>query len=104
MRVFLFYVNTIPGLDEWTDRKLIFEVNKFSEEEDKLFLEINTDEPINFRKLNPSKPYVLQFEYTNPDRIERKYYFLRAFEIIPPPRNSLTFQVTLHIKRIEIEV
>ena len=102
MMMFLFYVNTIVGLDEWTDRKLIFEIAKFSESDGKLFLDVTTDEPVSFRKLSPKKNYAIQFEPEIGEK-EIKYYSLRAFEIMPPLGNETTYLVILHIDKIEID-
>ncbi len=102
MKIFLFYINAIVGLDDWVDRKLIFPVLSLVESVDKLELVVATDEPINFRKLVPSKAYALQFEYSETNSKELKYYTLQAFEITPPPRGVEEYQLTLHIKRIEV--
>jgi hypothetical protein len=103
MKIFLFFINTIIGMDEWIDRKLVFEVNNLSESDGKLCFTVDTDEPISFRKLNPMKSYALQFEYPNGEK-ELKYFTLRGFEIGPPIRGSTVHEVTLHVKRVEVEV
>lgn len=100
MKIFLFYVNAIIGLDDWTDRKLIFQVDNLIESEDKLCVTVNTEEPINFRKLTPMKSYALQFEHPAGQR-ELKYYMLKAFEV--EPDKDTIYKLILHVKRIEVE-
>ncbi len=102
MRIFLFYVNAMVGLDEWTDRKLLFEISNLSETSTKLYLNVTIDTPKDFRKLIPTKSYALQFEHSDGTK-ELKYYSLNAFEIIPPPTGEETYEVILHTKRIEVE-
>lgn len=100
MKVFLFFVTTLVGLDEWTDRKLIAEVNKLVETTSSLVLEISTDEPVIFKKLIPGKNYAVQIEPTVGEKV-RKYYYLKAFEITPPIKGSLTYKLILHVTPIE---
>jgi hypothetical protein len=100
MKIFLFYVNNIVGLDEWTDRKLIYKVDSLIESTDTIQLVINTDEPIGFRQLVPSRSYALQFEEGN--QKELKYFSLRAFQITPPAKASTSYDVLLHVTKIEL--
>lgn len=89
-------------MDDWIDRKLVFQVNNLSEDENKLSFTVDTDEPVQFRKLTPTKSYALQFEYPNGEK-ELKYFTLSAFEIGPPIRGSTIHELILHVKRIEVE-
>jgi hypothetical protein len=100
MKIFLFYVNAIVGLDEWTDRKLLFQVNKLTESDNKLALEISTDEPLLFRMLNPRKSYALQFE--EGEKKELKYYTLKALEIVPPTKDNQIYDLILHVDKVEV--
>lgn len=100
MRIFLFYVNTIVGLDEWTDRKLLFEVTKFMEDESKLTMDVDLEEHEYLKKLSPGKNYALQFETLNNKVL--KYYYLKAFEVLPPPRGSQIYNLVLHVNKIEL--
>lgn len=97
MKIFLFYVNTLVGLDTWVDRKLIYAVDTLKEEQNQLYLDITTDEPKNFRKLVPGKSYALQFE--EDDNKYLRYYSLKGFEIIPAQADR--YSLVLHVDPIK---
>lgn len=101
MRIFLFNVNTIVGLDDWTDRKLISEVSSLVETENHLDLTLNLEDNLSLKRIIPGKSYALQFEHSNGEK-ELKYYSLRAFEVESPPRDSELYKIKLHTKKIEI--
>ena len=100
MKVFLFYVNAIVGMDEWTDRKLIFRVDNLVEESGKIVVKVDTESHLDFRKLNPGKSYALQFEHSDGTK-ELKYYTLKAFELTPPKKGSTVYDTILYVNKID---
>lgn len=102
MKIFLFYINGICGLEDWLDRKLVFPVESLLEEQDKLSIEVLVEDSTLLRKLNPGKNYALQFEHDNGSK-ELKYYKLKAFELTPPPKGEEKYCIILYAIRLEIE-
>lgn len=82
MRTFLFFIRKSP--DEWTDRRIIFEIFDIENDSDRVSFTVDTNEFDSldsvqpFDKLVLDKLYAIQFEA---EETTREYFHLKAFEI-----------------------
>lgn len=101
MRYFLFLVRGIPGLEEWTDRKLLNEVFIEQETERELVVRM-TVENNDFSKLIPSKNYAMQVEKEETNEKSIWYFRLNAYEVFWPPTDG-QYTIKLLHERIQVE-
>lgn len=101
MKMYLFYVAGIAGLEDWLDRELVFKIHKFEETDTSLVLEVDEEDKQSLNKLNPNKNYAVQFEYVGGDK-ELKYYYVRAFEITLPEKGETKYSVNLMVKKLTV--
>jgi len=84
MRIFLYFIKTIPGMDDWLDRKLIFEVfdlvQEIEDSKNIIKVKISNDGIDKFHMLQPGKSYALQFEYST-DEKPLQYFSLVSVEV-----------------------
>ncbi len=98
MKIYLFYINGIAGLEDWLDRELVFQVSKLFNDKDCLRLEVELEDINVLRKLQPGKCYGVQYDYSGGNK-ELKYYNVSAFEI-ETIHNSKSFGIVLYAKEL----
>ncbi len=98
MKIYLFYINGIAGLEDWMDRELVFAVFKLTEEEGKMTLSVEVEDTKDLRKLHPGRNYALQFEV--PGSKELKYYNMSAFEVIP--QGHINYDVVMYVTGLTV--
>lgn len=101
MKMFFFYINGICGLEDWLDRELVFPISELYENPDKLCLVVSAEGIQSLKKLVPNKSYAIQFEHTGGHK-ELKYYYLMAFEVLEPSKNSTDYDIILYTKSLDI--